>query len=304
MNNRIPANSRQRGHIKDAANILSSAKYVRFADKTAGGKVERGDADESSDLLTVELSQFGQLSQESRTGMRAYAFGVADNFIFFTEVIGRFRLWLNDLCETGKDVCIDGVGLGEFSEASGEITDLSWGGDNDLEVCLKQFGDNGAFVTASCFEDDQCDFVRLKDFGELTCARGIVGQRCVDEAGTRGDVKRVFGNVDADEDGFIHGFLPILQMRTRPRSCLRQEDTGAVPAAVRVSPTAAASITLCDGLEGLDTLVLSSPASFGSARCARLTERRIYYGTLIHGICQHTRTQKAQGVSIPDLRIG
>jgi hypothetical protein len=51
----------------------------------------------------------------------------------------------------------------------------------------------------------------------------------------------------------------------------------------------ATRITLSDGLADQDTTDLSSPASCGSARYARLTARRIYYGTFNHDICQHTR---------------
>jgi hypothetical protein len=364
MNYRITTHGSQRGHVKGAANILSAAEYTRPAGEPPGDKVVRGDANEGCYLLTIKLSQLGQLSQESRTGMRADTCGAAENFIFFAEVIvgfdvlfdefvklgdlviegfehfadaftnlgvkyeltsvrllhtqvsklstaphqvgqlvdfgagRRFWIWLNDLSEAGKDIRVDGVGLGPFAEASCEIADLSWGSNDNLKVCHKQFGDDGTLVSAGCFEDDQCNFVRLKDFDELLCARGIVGQRNVDRGGTRGDVKCVFGNVDADEERFIHGFLPILQMRTRRSCCLRQEDAGAVPAAVRVSPTVAARITLRDGLEGLGTLDLSSPASCGSARYTRLTARRIYYGTFNHDICQHTRHEGHRGYSL------
>ena len=66
-----------------------------------------------------------------------------------------------------------------------QITDLTRGGDDDFKVCLEQFSDDGTFVAACCFEDYQGDAVRLKGFDELFCARGGVGQRDVDEAGTR-----------------------------------------------------------------------------------------------------------------------
>jgi hypothetical protein len=71
--------------------------------------------------------------------------------------------------------------------------------------------------------------------------------------------------------------LPILQIRTR-RTC----GSSAVHSAVRVSPTVAARITLCDGLADQDTTDLSSPAFCGSARYARLTAKRIYHGTFNH----------------------
>ena len=188
-----------------------------------------------------------------------------------------FWLGLDDLGEASEDCGVDGVGFGPFTEASCEVTNLAWRGNDDFKVCPKQLGDDGTLITAGCFEDDQCNVVRLKGLDELVCARRRVGQRNVDRGGARRDVKCVFGNVDADEEWFLHGFLPILQMRTR-----RSHGASAVPAAVRVSSIVAARITLCDGLEGLDTIDLSSPASCGSARYARLAARRLYYGTFNH----------------------
>jgi len=342
MNSRITTDSSQRGHIQDAANVLSATPYTGFSDEAAGGEVIRSDADEGCYLLAIELPQFRQLGQQSRAGMRADAGCAAENFIFFAEVIvgfdvladefielgdliverfnhfadaltnlrmadsfasiqllgaqvsklsaatnqvgqliglgadGRFGLRLNDLSETCEDCGIDGVGFGELANASREVTNLSWRGNDDFEIRLKQFGDDGAFVTASCFEDYQRNVVRLKGFDELFCARETVGQGDVDCGRTRGDVECLFGNVDANEKRFCHGLLPILQMRTR------RTHGSAVHSAVRVGSTVAARITLRDGLADQDTTDLSSPAFSGSARYARLTAKRIYYGTFNH----------------------
>jgi hypothetical protein len=264
------------------------------------------------DLLFDEFVEFGNLVVEGFYHLSdAFAYpGMADGLAAVqflcaqvselsaaTHQVGQFvdlragrGFWLrlNDLSETGEDACVNGVGLGPFAETSREVTDLARGSDDNLEICLEQFGDDGTFVAAGCFEDDQFYFVRLKDFDELLCARGRVGQRNVDGGGTRGDVKCVFGNVDADEEWFLHGFLPILRIRTRrPRG-------SAVPAAVRANSTVATRITLCDGLADQNTTDLSSPASCVSARYARLTARRLYYGTFNHDICQHTRTRRTQ----------
>lgn len=111
----------------------------------------------------------------------------------------RFGLGLNDLSEAGKHACIDGVGLGEFTDSACEITDLAWRGYNDLEVGLQQAGDDGPFVSAGCFKDDQGDAMRLEGLDEFVDAWRRVGHRYVDGSRTRGDVKCVFGNVDADE---------------------------------------------------------------------------------------------------------
>jgi hypothetical protein len=78
-------------------------------------------------------------------------------------------------------------------------------------------------------------------------------------------VECVFCDIDTDIDRFRHGNLPYLQMRTR-RAC----GSAAVQTAVRACPTVAARFPLCDGLEDLGTIELSSPAGDGSARCATL----------------------------------
>ncbi|MGA2093424.1 MAG: hypothetical protein ABSH16_08475, partial [Sedimentisphaerales bacterium] len=214
-------NSSQGSHIKDVANVFSASEYARFAGESSRHKVKRSDADQSGDLLAVELPQFGQLRQEHSTSLRADAWGAAEDFIFFTEAVvgldvlfnefvefgdlivegfehladaftnlwmkgelasvgflgvqvselpaathqvsqfvyfgacGRFWLWLDDLGETCKDCGVDGVGLGPFAKATCEVTDLSRGGDDYFEVCLKQFGDDWTFVSAGGFEDYQ-----------------------------------------------------------------------------------------------------------------------------------------------------
>lgn len=111
----------------------------------------------------------------------------------------RFRLGLDDLSEAGKHACIDGVGLGEFADSTCKITDLAWGGDNDLEVGLQEAGDYGPFVSAGCLEDDQGNTMRLKGLDKLVDAWRGVGHRDIDGGRTRGDVKCVFGNVDTNE---------------------------------------------------------------------------------------------------------
>jgi len=111
----------------------------------------------------------------------------------------RFGLRLDDLSETGKDACVDWVGLGKFTDATCEVTDLAWRGDDDLELCLKQFSDNGTFIAAGCFKDYKCDAVILKGLDKLVDARRRVGHRQVDGGRAGGDVKCVFGDVDTDE---------------------------------------------------------------------------------------------------------
>lgn len=268
MNNWIETHSTQDGHVEDTANVFSATPDVGLSGETSGAEVIRSNADQGSNLLTVELAKFGQLRQKNCAGLRSDARGALEDFVFLAEVvIGldvlldkfiefsnlvvesfdhladafansgmadglaaiellsvqvnelataadqvgqfvrfgaelRFGLRLDDLSETGKDACIDGVGLGEFADSACEVTYLARRSDDDLEVCLEQFSDNWAFITAGCFEDDKCDVMRLKGLEELADAWGRVGHREIDGGWTRGDVKSVFGNVDADEQWF------------------------------------------------------------------------------------------------------
>jgi hypothetical protein len=265
MNSWIEAHSTQSGHIQGTTNVFSATPDVGLAGVTPGAEIIRGNTDQGSNLLTVELAEFRQLGQQNSAGLRADAFNTLQDFVFLAEVviglnvllddfvefsdltvkgfehsldafansgmsngftpiqflgaqvneltaatdqIGqfvrfgaklRFGLRLNDLSEAGKDACIDGVSLGEFADSACEVTDLAWRDDNDLEVRLEQSGDNGTFISAGCFKHDQCDTMQLKEIEEVVDARGRIGQRNADGGGTRGDVKCVFGNVDADE---------------------------------------------------------------------------------------------------------
>src|SRR3989339_1757820 len=88
-----------------------------------------------------------------------------------------------------------------------------------------------------------------------------IGQTCFNDVRAGCDTKCVFCDVDSDINRFRHGYLPYLQMRTR-RTC----GSAAVQTAVRVCPTGATRITLCDGLEDPVAIDLSSPID--SARCA------------------------------------
>lgn len=81
VNDRITTNSSQGGHIKNAADFFSATPDAGFAGETAGGEVVRSDAYEGSYLLTIELTQFGQLGQESSAGTGAYATLRGETFI-------------------------------------------------------------------------------------------------------------------------------------------------------------------------------------------------------------------------------
>ena len=199
-----------------------------------------------------------------------------------------FRCRFDDLSKFCQNSCVDGIGLCVLPHTIGEITNLSRIDNNHWQRGIEQFGCNRAFIAAGSFKDDKSDGVVFKVLTELVIAVRCVRQTGFDEVGTGGDMKGFFCDIDTDIDRFRHGNLPYLQMRTR-RTCGKS----AVQTAVRACPTGAARIPLCDGLEDLDTIDLSSPAGVGSAhyatlcaglRSARLATTSFTYETIInHG---------------------
>ena len=214
MNNRIATHCGKSGHIKDAAYLLSPSPDPRFANEASGAEVKWCNADQGSDLLTVELSQLGQLGEENCTGLGSDAGSAAKNLVLLTKVIigldmlldefvelpdlevesfnhlsnalsdtrvadgfhpvrllgmqvceltsstdkvcklvrlagGKaFGLRLNDLCETGDYACVYFIRFCPLAEAAGEIANLFWRSDNNLEACLEQLCGDKTFVAA------------------------------------------------------------------------------------------------------------------------------------------------------------
>lgn len=173
-----------------------------------------------------------------------------------------------DLLGKGRqDLRIDGIGLGPLPHAPGKIPHLPRIDHHDGQGCGQQFGHDGAFVAASCFQYHEGNRVFFEGLTQLVMSLRGVGQRGVEYVRAGGDTEGVLGDIDTDINGFRfrHGDLPYLQMRTR-RAC----GTPAVPTAVRVRPTGATRILLRDGLGDQETTDLSLPVGLGSARCAPL----------------------------------
>ena len=187
-----------------------------------------------------------------------------------------FRGGFNDLSKFGQNGCIDGVGLCPLPHSLGKVTHLSRIDHYDRQRGIEQFGSNRTFIAASCFENNKSDGMLFEGLAKLTMTFGCVGQTVFDEVWAGSDMERVFRNIDTDINWFGHGFFPYLQIRAR--------GLPAAQTAVRACPTEATRITLCDGLEDLDTTDLSSPAGASSARFARLASTSFTYETIInHG---------------------
>ena len=176
----------------------------------------------------------------------------------------RFRGGLDLFAELGQGIGVDGIGFGQAAHAAGEVADLARMGDDDVITGLHQFGGEGFFVAAGGFQNDQSDFKGVQGPQEVLIPRTGVGVAALNLGGVRGDLKRIFGDVDAEINFWRHGILPFLPMRANRRQA------SASQAAVRVRSTGATRTMLYDGLEDLDAIGLTSPLAAAAARCAAL----------------------------------
>lgn len=196
---------------------------------------------------------------------------------------------VNHFAKAGQEVGVDGIGFGNRTEALGEFADLSGIGDNDVVSGLHEFGGEGFFVAAGGLHDDLCDGEALEGVEEVAAALLGMEPGAVQMGRAGSDLKRVLGDVYADEKGLRHGTHPFLPMRAR------RWNVRPAQAAVRTSSsTGAARTTLRDGLGDPGTTGLTSPWAAASARYARLVSRPLSYGTNNHVGSQHTRTPRTR----------
>ena len=186
----------------------------------------------------------------------------------------RFGCRLDDLSEFGQNLRIDGVGLCPLSHAVGEVTYLPRIDNDNRQIRIEQFGDNGSFVASGRFKNNKSDVMIFEASTKLAVTIRCVWQAGFQDRGTGCNVEGVFCDIDTDINFFRHGFLPYLQMRAR--------SFPAAQTAVRVGPIATARFPLRDGLEDLGTIELSSPTGACSARYARLASTSFIYETIIN----------------------
>src|SRR4030042_338609 len=107
MNSWIEAHSTQSGHIQGTTNCFSPTPDVGLPGVTPGAEIIRGNTDQGSNLLTVELAEFRQLGQQNSAGLRADAFNTLQDFVFLAEVVIELDMLLNDFVEFG-DLAVEG----------------------------------------------------------------------------------------------------------------------------------------------------------------------------------------------------
>ena len=158
---------------------------------------------------------------------------------------------LNALPETGQDERVETIGLGQDAERFGEVADLPRVDHGDLVTGFPERGDELAFVTAGCFNDNACLRGRRQlrqQFGQALASVGGREALGLVDLFPR-DIERILGDVDSDPDerAIHNGTIPSLRMRARgdvaPRSAL---------AAVRANDSRPAAITLGYGVVGAD----------------------------------------------------
>jgi len=108
-----------------------------------------------------------------------------------------------ELCKSCEDACIDGIGLGKFAESFGKVSCLS-GIDSRCGYSVgNEMGEEFSFKSSRGFKDDLLGFDFLEEFYEFldsffgmgNCALLIRGEDVHD--------KFCFGDINADESGFI-----------------------------------------------------------------------------------------------------
>ena len=151
----------------------------------------------------------------------------------------------NMLSESGDDLGVDPIGLGQDAKGFGEVSDLSRVHDRHEVPRFQQLGNKASVVTSGRFDDDETSSRLRQPTVKLLQTGSIVVNRERLLIGKDAGFECALGDIDTDErsNRSIHGIVPVLQMRTRLG---RRPAT--VPAAVRARSTKPATITLCDGL--------------------------------------------------------
>ena len=113
----------------------------------------------------------------------------------------RSRSRPNLLGEQSQDSGIDPVGLGEFSEALGEVSGLTGIDDSDVVALLEKLSSHGTFDTAGGLKDDKTSPAGREHRRELLMPVGRIGESLTFRLRCDPNVEVLFGNVDPHELG-------------------------------------------------------------------------------------------------------
>lgn len=109
----------QGGHVEQGAYLLAAAENARSTSVLAGLAIERGYPNQGGDLMAIELTQFGQMSQEHGAGLGADPWGAAQDGVFVTEVIVALNVVLDEIVELAN------LGFQSFDYPFDATADLS-----------------------------------------------------------------------------------------------------------------------------------------------------------------------------------
>ena len=165
--------------------------------------------------------------------------------LFWGFLAGQRLDHLGKSCQAGG---VDGIGLGEHTEAAREVARLARIDDSHGDVCGRQFGNKSALEATRSFDNDKDLPPRGEEFEKRLDPIVIVAERVSFRIREFINIELVLGNIDAHESdggngrGDIHGDNPVLQMRARNRF------TATALAAVRAYSKRPAGILRCDGV--------------------------------------------------------
>src|SRR4030042_630374 len=99
---------------------------------------------------------------------------------------------LHQLSKLSQNFCINGIGLGQLTYAAGKISYLSRIDNDNRQVCLQQFGNNGSFVASGCFKDNKSDVMIFEALTKLAMTIRCVWQIVFQDIRATGKVECVF----------------------------------------------------------------------------------------------------------------
>ncbi len=181
----IAAFGGQGSHVEQAPDLLAATENAGSTSVFAGLAIERGYPNQSGDLMAIELTQFGQMSQQHGAGLRANPRSAAQDGVFVTEVIVGLDVVLDDIVELanlgfqGFDYSFDATAdfsmvyhfgtVGFLGEHVGELSASANQFGQSLRLWLSGRSIRGFDQVPKKSEDIGIDGVGLGVFAETFC---------------------------------------------------------------------------------------------------------------------------------------